>query len=446
MSRLFGTDGIRGVFSTPPLDEETVGRLAAALAEMLHEEGPSPRLVLGGDTRDSTPTLCRWLADALGSRGVGVTYVGTLPTAGVAYLTRHLDHEAGIVVSASHNPHPDNGIKLIDAAGRKWSRQREAELERRLAVTENAAQRTRRLVVDGDAVEAYLAALRGSVPGLRPLAGLRLGVDAAHGAASPFAGALFEALGASVRLLGAEPDGTNINRRCGSTHPEGLADAVAAGDAELGFALDGDADRALLVDERGNVRDGDAMLYLWASWLAERGELEPPVVIATTMSNLGLEHALGRRGIRLVRCDVGDREVAETLDREGALLGGEQSGHLLHRRLATTGDGLLTALQLARIRVEGDRELAERLRDFERYPQVLRNVPVRSKPPLDELPTVAAARRRVEERLAGEGRLVLRYSGTEPLVRVMLEGSDRNLIRELAEELATTLAEELGVA
>ena len=277
-----------------------------------------------------------------------------------------------------------------------------------------------------------------------PLAGLRVAVDAAHGAASPLAGEVFRALGARVEVLCAEPDGRNINAECGSTHPERLARQIAEGDFDLGFAFDGDADRALLVDERGEVRDGDAMLCLWASALAAAGTLAPAAIVATSMSNLGLDRALAPLGVAVIRSDVGDREVVATLRREGLRLGGEQSGHLVDLRRSTTGDGLLTAVTLARLVARSGRSVRDLLAGFRRFPQLLRNVPVPRKRPFAELPRVARATRHAEETLGASGRLVLRYSGTEPLARIMLEGPDEGLIAALAAEIAAALADDLG--
>ncbi len=444
---LFGTDGIRAPFGAHPLDRRTVTALALRLAEALAEQSPRPRVVLGGDTRDSTPEICRWLAAGLAAGGARVEALGVVPTPAVARLVRRRGAACGIAVSASHNPHPDNGIKLIDQAGYKWSPEREADLERRLlAAGPELPPGEPELAVDPRAAEEYLDDLAATLPGELPLAGLRVVLDAAHGAATPFAGRLFARLGADVQVLNDRPDGRNINRGCGSTQPAGLAAAVVRAGADLGVAFDGDADRAVLVDEGGEVRDGDAMLYLWAKGLAAEGTLAPPRIVATSMSNLGLERALARHGVGLTRCPVGDREVVDTLRREGLLLGGEQSGHVVHLGLATTGDGLLTALHLAhRVRRSGE-PLSRLLQGFVRYPQVLVNVAVARKPDLGGLPGVAAAARGVEERLGEDGRLVLRYSGTEPLARIMIEGPDQGEIEALAGELAEVIRQELGGA
>jgi phosphoglucosamine mutase len=444
-SRLFGTDGIRGPFGLFPLDRPTVTALGGALGRRLREASDHPEVVLGGDTRDSTPELCRWLARGLNEARVEVRYAGVLTTPGIAFLVRHLEADAGIAVSASHNPHPDNGIKVFDRRGAKLDPGDELRLEQALLADRFRYSGATGLEPDAGLVAAYRRFLAATLPGHRALEGLPVILDAAQGAASPLAGPVFADHGASPRVLFASPDGRNINRGCGSTRPDRLAAEVRATGGPLGVAFDGDADRAVLVDEDGRVRDGDAILYLWASALAAAGELDPPRVVVTTMSNLGLELALARRGIEVVRCDVGDREVVATLEREGILLGGEQSGHIVNRLLSTTGDGLVTALHLAHLVHTAGVPLSTLLADFHRLPQLLANVPVREKVPFAELPEVTTAARRVEERLGGEGRLLLRYSGTEPLARIMLEGPETGLLQELAGELEQAIRRTVGV-
>ena len=439
----FGTDGIRGAFGRPPLDEATVRGLAAALAAELRARRARPRVVMGGDTRDSTPELCRWLSAELRAGGVAVTYLGVVPTPCVAFTTRTLRAAAGVAVSASHNPHPDNGIKLIDGEGFKWSPAAEARLEARpWAGAKNPVEAD--LTVEAAAVAAYLEHLAASLDGEAPLAGLDVALDTGNGAASAFAARLFTTLGARVRALHRTPDGRNINAGCGSTHPQVVAARVREAGCDLGFAFDGDADRTIVADENGVVRDGDAILYLWARDLARRGRLPGHRLVATSMSNLGLEVALRRQGIAVVRCDVGDRVVVETMRREGIELGGEQSGHIVSLPLGTTGDGLMTALQIAALRRRDGRPLSAMLQGFQRFPQLLRNLRVRHKPDLLGLPRVVEACREIERRLGVEGRLVLRYSGTEPLVRIMIEGRDRAEIEALADGLAEVLERELA--
>ncbi len=447
MSRLFGTDGIRAPFGEEPLDRPTVAALARALGEELSRLSSSPSVVLAGDTRNSTPILAAWLTEGLLEQGVAVRFGGVLPTPAVAALTPRLGAACGIAVSASHNLPPDNGIKLIDEAGFKWAPEREAALESRLlALRQQRPSPTGvplPLAVDPDLAALYRQQLLAHFPVDRPLAGLSLVLDTAHGAASSLAREVFTALGATVRLLHAEPDGHNINLRSGSTHPEALAAFVREGH-DLGLAFDGDADRAVLVDERGEVRDGDAILYLWARALHREGRLEPAAIVATTMSNLGLERALAREGITVERCNVGDREVVARLQQEGLVLGGEQSGHVVHLGLATTGDGLLTGLAMAALRAREGRPLSALLEGFQRFPQVLESVRVRRKQDLTTLPPVVAAIDRAERCLGQEGRLVVRFSGTEPLARVMIEGPDSGEIAALAAGIVTAIKETLG--
>ncbi len=456
--RLFGTDGIRAPFGRYPLDRPTVTGLGRHLAASLRETTGEarPEVVLGGDTRESTPTICAWLAEGLVAGGADPRWVGVLPTAGIASVVRGLGTAAGAVVSASHNPYPDNGIKLIDPWGFKWTEAAEAALESRLlADLPNRAGGNEGPIFelgsrDEALVENYLEGLASTLPGRRPLAGLRLAVDAGNGAASALAGELFRRLGAGVQVIHASPDGRNVNLGCGSTDTGDLAREVVAGGHHMGVAFDGDADRVILVDEAGGERDGDAILFLWARDLAEAGSLGTPRIVATSMSNLGLERALAEHGIDVERCGVGDREVVETLRRESLLLGGEQSGHVVHLGLSTTGDGLLTALQMAFLvaremrRGDSARPLSDLLAGFTRFPQVLVNVAVREKPDLLGLPAVAAAVEEAEERLGDDGRLVLRYSGTEPLARVMIEGREQAEIEELAGRIAGAIEAAIG--
>ena len=486
--RLFGTDGIRARAGTPPLDRATVTALGRQLGALLVERqaagagraagsagggqagsrtasaaaaGPRPsppQVVLGGDTRESTAEICGWLAAGLAAGGALVRYAGVIPTPGVSFLAGALGAAAGVVVSASHNPYPDNGIKLLDGQGFKWSEAAEMELEERLraAARDGGLPPEAPLELEAALRETYLKHLAATVTadappataaasgGPLPLAGLRIVLDTGNGAASGYAGELFARLGAEVTELCAAPDGRNVNLGCGSTAPRNVAAAVVAAGAHLGAAFDGDADRCILADERGEVRDGDVILYLWATRLAAAGRLAPPAIVATSMSNLGLERALAGHGIEVVRCGVGDRLVVETMRRDGILLGGEQSGHIVHLDLAATGDGLLTAVQMAALVHRAARPLSELLAGFRRYPQTLVSVRVARKPDLATLPRVTAAARAIEDELGADGRLVLRYSGTEPLVRVMIEGPDQETIETLAGELAALIVDEVG--
>ena len=452
VERLFGTDGIRGPFGEPPLVEQTVTAIGYRLAETLgRDAGRAPEIVVGGDTRQSTPEIASWLLAGFTAAGGHGRYAGVLPTPAVAFLASHLGLDGAVAVSASHNPFADNGIKFFDSSGFKWSRTAEADLqvvleaalaeplENDLKVSADGLRQPDDLLVD-----AYLAHLTSTLPTEGPLDGLRLAIDAANGAAAPYARRLFAGLGAEVQVIGDRPDGRNINLDHGSTRPERLMELVVDQDLDLGVALDGDADRALLIDETGTLQDGDAMLYLWALDLAAHDRLEPAKVVATTMSNLGLEISLRRHGIETIRCDVGDRVVVETMREHGASLGGEQSGHLIHLDVGTTGDGLSTALQMAWILARAGKPLSELCRPLERLPQVLVNVGVSRKTAFAELPGVSAMAAAIEGELGDRGRLLLRYSGTEPLARVMIEGTDQARIEALAAELAAEIGTVLG--
>lgn len=449
-TRLFGTDGIRGPAGTAPLNRASLLRLGRALGKLLSEDTPSPSAIIAGDTRSSTPEICRWLSQGLEENGCHTLYGGILPTPAVSRLAKARSSTVGIAVSASHNPFPDNGVKLMDGSGFKWPRERESELERLFAVESKVSEpegseATRtpdRLEPVSELRQQYLAELTALLPPLA-LAGMSIVLDTAHGAAAGLATDFFEALGAKVVPLGDRPDGSNINQGCGSTHPESAAEETVERHANIGFAFDGDADRAIAIDETGALHDGDAMLYAIATWLLQEGELEPPRLVATSMSNLGLETALERQGIGLVRCDVGDRAVVETLRSKGLVLGGEQAGHIVHLGLSSTGDGLLSAALLAQAVNSSGNSLSNLTAGFRRFPQILRNIQVPSKPEFRSLPRVMTEAQRVEEQLGAQGRLVLRYSGTEPLARVMIEGPDQRQIEELAEQLAITIAREI---
>ena len=482
---------MRAVFGAPPLDRSTVQAVGYWFARLSRPVDPPadsrPLLILGGDTRDSREEIKGWLAAAVRAAGVDVRSAGIVPTPAVAFLVAELGAVGGMVVSASHNPWTDNGLKLIGADGFKVDPAVEREIEERIAagapgrtgcagltsdrprtgartVTRVARGRATRVLAgirreapasgalggsaelreESGLAERYLDHLRASLPGGRPLEGLRLAIDAANGAAAPHAARLFGALGADCHVTCDVPDGRNINRDCGSTCTDRIVALTLETGSDLGASFDGDADRAILCDHEGRVCDGDALLYVWASWLAERGELPGRRIVATTMSNLGLERALERRGIRLLRCGVGDREVAEAMRREGVRLGGEQSGHLLDLNLATTGDGLLTAAAVAAIVASSDRSLADLAAGFQRFPQVLRNVTVREKLPLENVPGLSDAVASVERDLGSSGRVLLRYSGTEPLARVMIEGPDQGRIESLCERIVRVLEVELG--
>jgi len=442
MRRLFGTDGIRGTALEPPLDEATVRRLGAALADLLMRQQGSPRLLLAGDTRASTETLAHWLAGSFQAAGGRVTWAGVLPTPAISHLLREGGHAAGAVISASHNPAADNGIKVLGPGGEKLPETTEEELEALMAAA-RPKPGPPLPPQDPSLVPRYLDLLIATHHGTRPLAGLEVVVDAAHGAASGLAETALGALGARVEAIASDPDGLNINRGCGATAPQTLAEAVRSRGAHCGLALDGDADRALVVDELGNVLDGDDILLVWARHLDRDGRLRGRRVVATVMSNYGLEQALGRSGVGLYRCGVGDRAVWLAMRDLDADLGGEQSGHVICAHHSVTGDGLITGSHVLAIAAASGEPLS-RASNLTRLPQVLLNVPVRRMHPFEQLPGVWRELCRTEAHLNGRGRVLLRYSGTEPLARVMVEGDDAQEIADLASVLAEAIRVELA--
>jgi phosphoglucosamine mutase len=438
MAALFGTDGIRGRALVPPLDEGTVRRLGVALAEELGQCG---EILMAGDTRASTPLLARWLGEGLQASGVEVRWGGVLPTPAVSHLVRHGSFAAGVVISASHNPAHDNGIKVLDQSGEKITDASERRLEE-LVARVNPRSGPELPEVDRSLTQRYIDLVLRSHQKQRPLEGLEIVVDAAHGAASDIAEVVLARLGASVSSIASSPDGANINRECGATAPQRLAVEVLRQRAHCGLALDGDADRAVIVDESGRVLDGDDILLAWARCLSRSGTLPGARVVATVMSNFGLERALARDGVTTVRCPVGDRAVWLAMQEHGAVLGGEQSGHVICSHLSVTGDGLLTGSHVLAIAAASDRPMSA-LSDLERLPQVLINVPVREKRPFEAVPQVIRELEGTERVLCGRGRVLLRYSGTEDLARVMVEGTDPAEIRHLASQLAETIRQQL---
>lgn len=461
MKKLFGTDGMRGEAGKFPLDAETLWTTGCSLARHLAAQtGRAPRIVIGRDTRESGV----WLEDALlaGAREAGAVCesAGIITTPGVAYLVRSLPADAGIVVSASHNPYRDNGIKIFAPTGRKLDDSVERLIEEDIyEERENHSPKNSGVIrVNESALSnkeenqqrattlrnQYLDYLAGEVAdGLR-LDNLRIVIDCANGAASQLAPALFRRLGAYVVAINDAPDGRNINRDCGSLHIEDLRRQVVEEDADLGVAFDGDADRALFVDSRGEIVDGDAALWVLAGYLRARDQLTGDVVVATVMSNIGLELALKSHRIELLRTDVGDKYVLDELLRTGASLGGEQSGHIIFPRVSLAGDGMITTVYMLRAMQEAGRALHELTEGFVRYPQVLVNVRVHEKRPFQEVPEIAQRVQEIEEELAESGRLLLRYSGTEPLARIMIEGKRQDEIERLADSLAAVIKKRLG--
>ncbi|RPI55928.1 MAG: phosphoglucosamine mutase [Acidobacteria bacterium] len=440
---LFGTDGIRGTAGTFPLDAQTVRRIGAALVKALPRTGA--KLLIGRDTRESGVWIERELAYGARLAGASVQSIGVAPTPAVAYLTGVLDFEAGIVISASHNPYQDNGIKVFSGAGVKYGGEFEARIEALVAdASWEVAPGEASAVPHAEHLKKYLEHARAVLPNPEALGPVRIAMDCANGAMTTVAPALFRDLGFDVTVLGAEPDGRNINKGVGSTHPEKLAEVVQQDGYRLGVAFDGDGDRAILVDSGGRVVDGDHVMLMCAKQMKAEGRLRGNAVVATVMSNIGLEIALRKLDIELVRTKVGDKYVMEEMQRRDLALGGEQSGHLIFSEHLFTGDGLITALSVLRTMAASGRELADLAGDLTTYPQVLLNVRVREKAELENIPEVAAAMRRVEARLGSNGRLLVRYSGTEPLVRVMLEGQDSSEIEHWAHEIADAVNKAIG--
>ena len=448
MSRLFGTDGIRGVANEPPLTPDLAYRVGRELVAILAaQQGRDViRVVIGRDTRRSGALLEAAMVAGLLSAGADCFTVGVLPTPGIALLTRALEADGGIVLSASHNPFEDNGIKLFSAEGTKFPDAWEEQIESRLAA-EDTAPRARgasigRLTLYERAEKYYVDFLTRCFP--LDLAGLTVVLDCAHGATYRVAPSVFRRLGARVTTTNVRPDGTNINAGCGALHPEGLCRRLRAAGADVGFAFDGDGDRLISVDHLGEVRDGDYALAIAGRHMAGQGRLKANTVVTTVMANLGLDEALKAAGINVVKTQVGDRYVHEEMSRIGANLGGEQSGHLLFPDHAPTGDGILSALAVLAVMRETGESLASLATCMRKFPQVLVNVPVARKPPIDSLAGVAAQIRAFEGALDGVGRILVRYSGTEPLARVMIEGADGTRISAMAEALASTIRREVG--
>jgi phosphoglucosamine mutase len=446
--KLFGTDGVRGIANVDPMTTEVALALGRAAAHVFKRGPGRHRIVIGKDTRLSGYMFEMALSAGICSMGVDVLLVGPLPTPGIAFLAQSMRADAGVVISASHNPFQDNGIKFFSRDGFKLPDEVEAQIEALVEDGVDGARPTAQEVgkafrID-DAVGRYVVFLKNTFPRDLTLEGLRIVLDCANGAAYKVAPAVLEELGAELVLIGVRPNGANINQNCGAVHPEGMARAVVENRADLGIALDGDADRVIVADERGRQVDGDAIMAICGLELLKAGALRRETVVTTVMSNLGLDLAMRRAGGRVVRTQVGDRYVVEEMRRGGYSFGGEQSGHMIFLDHNTTGDGVLSALQLLAIMRRRGRPLSELAAVMQRVPQVLVNVKVARKTPLSDLPEVAAAMRRIEAVLGGEGRLVVRYSGTENVLRIMVEGTDEGRIGAFAAELAELVRRALG--
>ncbi|MBU0552034.1 phosphoglucosamine mutase [Myxococcota bacterium] len=448
---LFGTDGVRGLANQRPMTAEDALRLGRAIGYRLRQvHGRRPKIIIGKDTRLSGYMIEAALSSGLLSVGAEVYLIGPLPTPGIAFLTEGMRADAGLVISASHNPFEDNGIKVFGPDGYKLPDAEEARLEAiffsddldDFRPTGTGLGRAHRI---DDALGRYSVFAKMAFPRHLTLEGLKVVIDCANGAAYKIAPEVLRELGAEVIARGVSPNGTNINQAAGALYPEVLAQTVRDTHAHIGIALDGDADRCILVDERGDLVDGDQILAIIGRDMAAKGRLEKNTVVATVMSNMGLERALGGVGVQVVRVGVGDRYVVERMREGGFNVGGEQSGHVILREHTTTGDGLITALAVLGIQVETQRPLSELAACMQRFPQVLKNLNVARKPPIEALPKVAAAIRALEDKLHGEGRVFVRYSGTQDLARVMIEGPDLDTITAEAEEIVALLSAEIGV-
>jgi phosphoglucosamine mutase len=442
--KLFGTDGVRGVANIYPMTAEVALQLGRALAHVIKYGPGRHRIVVGKDTRLSGYLLEYAITAGICSMGVDVLLLGPMPTPGIAFITHSMRADAGVVISASHNPYQDNGIKFFKGDGYKLPDEIEAHIESRM--TQREFEETRPTATEigqafrlDDARGRYISYLKSTFPKELELDGLKIVVDCAHGATYRVAPEVLEELGAEIIPIGVRPNGRNINRLCGATHPEGMARLVARYQADLGIAFDGDGDRCVMVDHQGKVVDGDHILAICALDMQRRQTLKRKTVVATVMSNLGLEVALKNHGLKLVRTNVGDRYVLEAMLKSGYNLGGEQSGHLVFLNHSTTGDGILTALRLLAVMLREQKPLAELAACMEVYPQVLLNLKVKERRDLGTVPQAQKAIQAAEKRLQGRGRLLVRFSGTEPLLRVMVEGEKQDEINEVAQELVYSL-------
>ncbi len=448
--KLFGTDGVRGVANIHPMTAELAMQIGRGTAYIMKKNNKKRhKIVIGKDTRLSGYMLENAITSGICSMGVDVLLVGPLPTPGIAFLTPSMRADAGIIISASHNPFQDNGIKIFSHDGFKLPDEVEAQIEKLISSNKMDSMRPTateigRVTRIDDVTSRYIVFLKNTFPKEMRLDGLRLVIDCANGAAYKCAPAVFEELGAKILLIGAEPNGENINRNCGALHPELVREKVLEEGADMGLALDGDADRAVFIDNMGRVLNGDHIMAICARDLKDRNELAENTVVATVMSNLGLETALKELGLNLVRTDVGDRYVLERMRRDGYNFGGEQSGHLIFLDHNTTGDGILSALQVLAVMIREGKSLSELTSIMEDRPQVLVNVEVSQRVELNEVPILKRQFDQVRKALGEEGRLLVRYSGTEPKVRVMVEGLDSNLIETLAQETSALIEKELG--
>ncbi len=445
MGKLFGTDGIRGVANVFPMTTDLAMKVGSSAAHIFKNNHRRPKIIIGKDTRLSGYMIETAITSGICAMGVDVLLVGPLPTPGIAYITSSMRADAGVVISASHNPYEYNGIKIFGNDGFKLPDEIEnyieelilnGEIERLPKPSASEIGRARRI---DDAHGRYIVYLKNTFPRDLSLEGIKIVIDCAHGAGYRVAPEVFEELGAEVVLTGDRPNGKNINKDCGALYPEHMASIVREQGATAGFALDGDADRVILADEQGEILDGDQMMAICAKHYIEHNKLKDNTVVATIMSNLGFEVALRGLGGKLIRTPVGDRYVVEHMRQNGYNFGGEQSGHMIFLDHGTTGDGILSALQVLAVMLREGRPLSELKKIMERYPQKLVNVPVRATKPLDQVPEIVKLQHAMEQRLGAEGRMVIRPSGTEPVIRVMVEGASLEVIEDVADSMASCI-------
>jgi len=439
--KLFGTDGIRGVANVYPMTSEVALKLGRAVSHVFRERHGRGRIVVGKDTRLSGYMLETAIASGVCSMGLDVWLVGPLPTPGIAFITRSMRADAGIVISASHNPYQDNGIKIFSGEGFKLPDELEYEIEQLIfdgsidkswPVTTEVGKAHR---ID-DAVGRYVVFLKNIFPQELSLDGLKIVLDCANGATYKVAPSVFEELGAHVVAYGIDPDGLNINKDCGATYPKTLREIVLQNGAHIGIAFDGDGDRAIFVDEKGTIVDGDAAMVIIAAYLKEKNLLKKDTLVATIASNMGIEESLKSKGIKVMRTDVGDRYVLEGILKKDLNFGGEKSGHIVCLDHTTTGDGVITALKILNIMIDRQKSLSELKKDFKEFPQIDRNIRVCEKRPIEEIPELTRTLSQIRSKLENRGRVVARYSGTEMLLRIMVEGIDREEVTQYADEIA----------
>ena len=450
MRKLFGTDGVRGVANIHPMTAEVALQLGRAIAHIFKKEPRRHKIVIGKDTRLSGYMLENAMVAGICSMGVDVMIVGPLPTPGIAFITSSMRADAGVVISASHNPYQDNGIKFFSRNGFKLPDAMEREIEDFVFDSNEPSHRPTASDIGkayriDDAIGRYVVFAKNTFPKELTLDGLKIAVDCANGAVYKVAPEVFYELGAEVFPIGVKPDGENINDKCGSLYPEVVAKLVKEKKADIGITLDGDGDRVILVDEKGAVLDGDHLLAIMATRMLQQNTLKKQTLVTTIMSNMGLEEAVNKAGGKIIRTKVGDRYVTEEMLKGGYNLGGEQSGHIILMDHTTTGDGIISALQILAIMVKENKKLSELSRIMKQFPQILLNVKVKEKKDLSKIPQVAKRIQEIEDKLNGTGRLSVRYSGTEPLARVMLEGKDAKEINKMARYIAEAIEEELGI-